>query len=247
MRKSVLKKQAQRCLEENSDFGRLRLPGGEWQIHRKRADGLLEILNDPDRFLRNSRLMKEGRSATVGAGNGLVLKRYNFRKPLSMLKDLVRPSRAASAFLKAYHLELCGIATAEVVAMASRREWIFCRRSYLLMKEVSGARHLGIWRDSKMAGIRAVAQFLGRLHEEGFRHRDLKETNLLFDDHQRLHLIDLEGLSFVGSVSPEVARADLSRLEKGLARDLTRADRRRFIHIYCRTRNLLPRKIFTLA
>jgi tRNA A-37 threonylcarbamoyl transferase component Bud32 len=93
--------------------------------------------------------------------------------------------------------------------------------------------------------IESVADLIGRLHREGFSHRDLKATNVVFDAQDQPYLIDLDGLSYVGEISEARAAADLQRLARGVEQSgkVTRRERIHFLRTYCRTRNLkeIPR------
>lgn len=173
-----------------------------------------KVLRDPESFLRDAaRPMKNGRSSTVGGASGLVLKRFNFRKPLNLLKDLFRRSPARRAFLMAYHLELAGIPPTRAVACAEERIGPFVKRGFFLTEEIVGAVELGKWRGARRAAVRPVAEPVARLRQEGFSHRNLKERNLLLDPQGRSWLIDLEGLQFERQVSPE--RAAVARVHGG--------------------------------
>ena len=82
------------------------------------------------------------------------------------------------------------------------------------MEEISGAQHLGQWRGDAHHAVRSLAALLAKLHNEGFSHRDLKETNLVFDSAGKLYVIDLDGLEFMDIVPRERALGDLERLER---------------------------------
>jgi tRNA A-37 threonylcarbamoyl transferase component Bud32 len=243
LRRERLYARSRRCLRHNRDFGPM--PGGglKWQVQFAAVTtGTRQILAAPDPFLsRLPKLLKDGRSATVGAGGGLVLKRFNFRRASRLFKDLFRSSPAFSSFRKAYHLELLGIATARPVAAAERRFCRFLLRSYFLMEEIPGAvsllERLGAGPGIEPALIESVACLIGRLHREGFSHRDLKATNIVLDAEGRPRLIDLDGLSFVGEVSRARARKDLERLARSVGERLPigRPELTRFLKIYSRT------------
>jgi tRNA A-37 threonylcarbamoyl transferase component Bud32 len=242
-RREAFAQRSARCLKNNRDFGSRRF--GRWNWHVRRAALNLAVeaaLNDPDGFLRAARALKKGRSATVGARDGLVLKRYNFKKPLNALKDLFRGSKAERSFQKAYHLDLCGIPTARVEACLTVRTLGFPTRSYLLMQEVNGAVDAGRWQGD----AQVLAALLARLHAEGFTHRDLKETNILFDGSGQPWLIDLDGLDYIGEVGPEQAAPNLRRLAIGLgqAGRLTTRNVVRFLLFYCRRTGFRPRELF---
>jgi len=247
LRLPYLAQRARRCLKHNREFAPQRHGGLRWQVRLPFVnDAVRGILAAPDAFLASrAEILKPGRSATVGKADGLVLKRYNLRKLVNLLKDLCRPSKARRAYQKAYHLELAGVPTARPLATADRRVLGLLLRSYLLMEEIAGAQHLGQRRGDARHAARAAATLVAKLHNEGFQHRDLKETNLVFDANGRLFLIDLEGLEFVGKVSQERAARDLSRLARA-AESLPQAGRGEwmvFVHAYCRARNLRPRQL----
>jgi tRNA A-37 threonylcarbamoyl transferase component Bud32 len=247
MRKRTFFIRSKRSLRTNRDFSIRRF--GEWKWNVRIAavtPDVEQILCDPDRFIESAAPLKRGRSATVTGNGRFVLKRHNFKKPHNPLKDLFRGSRARQGFRKAYHLELCGIATPRVIAAADHRAFGFPTRSFLLMEQVSGATNAGKWNGDERAGARALGQLIGRLHSEGFAHRDLKEMNLLFDAQGLPCLIDLDGLNFVGSISNTEARANLKRLAEGI-RDAQKLSRRAtivFLLHYCRTRRIRPEALF---
>jgi tRNA A-37 threonylcarbamoyl transferase component Bud32 len=247
LRQRALLRRSRRCLKSNRDFSVRRF--GTWKWNARSADlvGQVEkILEDPDGFMESARPLKRGRSSTLAAGEGLVLKRYNFKKPLNALKDLFRGSRGRRGFRKAYHLELCGVTTPRVVATADQLNWGLPTRSYVLMREVPAAIDAGKWDQDPRCAARALAALLARLHDEGFTHRDLKETNLLFDAAGVPHLIDLDGVRFVSVFTESEARTDLERLARGLAPlgKLTRANTLTFLLAYCRQRKRRARQLF---
>lgn len=222
----------------------------KWQVRLPCLNDQLEgILKDPDAFLsRQARLLKPGRSSTVGCGHGLVLKRSNLRKVRNLFIDLFRRSRSRQAFCKARHLELLDIASARPVATADRRRFGLPWRSYFVMEEIPGAVQLHSWRGDKREAIRRVATLLAKLHQEGFAHRDLWETNIVFDAQGQPYLLDLDGLRYVRQTSDRRAAANLTRLARamtellertwdtGLKPTLTRTDRLRFLKNYCECR-----------
>ena len=140
LRKQKLAARARRCLKSNRDFTRRPFGKFTWQFRRVALTPEVEaVLRDPDAFLARARVLKNGRSSTVGASQGLVLKRHNFKKPLNLLKDLGRGSRGRRDYLKGYHLELCGIPTARVLATSDHRVLGFSPRSFVLMEEIPHA------------------------------------------------------------------------------------------------------------
>lgn len=224
VRRRLWHDRSRRCLRHNREFAPLHAGGLRWWTRTPLlTEAARQILTDPDGFLaRRAKILKPGRSSTVGLADGLVLKRYNLRKPANLLKDLFRPSKARRAYRRAYHLELAGVPTARIVATADRRWLGWLLRSYVLMEAIPGAIDLG----QRLAQggppdpglIRQAAELIGCLHREGLTHRDLKETNLVLDTKGRLHLLDLDGLEFVDMVDDARAEADLERFARGVNR-----------------------------
>ena len=248
MRKKLVHSRSRRCLKTNRDFARKIFGDWSWHVRTASVNPALEtILRAPDDFLHTTaQAMKRGRSSTVGAAQGLVLKRYNFKKPHNLLKDLFRGSPARRGFRKAHHLELAGLATPRVLAAADPRVAGLPSRSYLLMEEIPAAVDAGQWAGAPRPAARALGELLARLHHEGFTHRDLKETNVLFNSAGTPHLIDLDGLEFVSEVSTAEAAANLERLARGLAAagKLTRSNLITFLLAYGRRRHVRPRVLF---
>lgn len=248
LRRRLLHERSRRCLRHNREFAPQRHGGLTWRVRLPLLTPEAgRVLADPDEFLRaRARILKPGSTTTVGVADGLVLKRFNFRKLLNLAKDLLRRSRACRAFRKSYHLELAGVPTARVVAVAERRRAGFLARSYQLMEEIPGATTL---QKFLRAGgrpnrelIREAARLVARLHDEGFTHGDLNERNLVLDAQGRLFLIDLDALEFAPRAR---AAVDLGRLARDVSKhaSVTRADREAFLRHYCRARKLrhIPR------
>jgi len=211
--------------------------GLRWQVRRwllnTRAK---EILDGPDEFLTRARVLKPSRSSAVSAQDGLVLKRYNFRKWRNLFKDLFRGSKARRCFFRAMHLELAGIPTARPLAFAEQKCCGVPLRSYMLMEEIPQATNLAEWRGDKRRAIQSLARLIARLHDAGFVHRDLKEGNILFDGSGQPFLVDLDGVRYVRRVKDGQAAADLARLTQAASGPAIRTDCARFLQAYCRMR-----------
>ena len=246
-RRLLFAQRSRRCWEQNFDFAAMELGRLRWQVRQPHAgEELQRILQDPDGYLSShARILKSGRSATVGCGDGFVLKRFNFRKLGRGIRDLVRASRAFRAFRKAYHLELAGVPTARPIAAADRRVLRWLSRCYFVMEEIHGATELAKWNGDRRLAAERAAWLLAKMHEEGFSHRDLKETNIVFNAEGEPFLLDLDGLKFFKQLPPRRAAADLERLARGIAKcaNVTFWDRVSFLRCYCKVRRLahLPR------
>jgi serine/threonine protein kinase len=204
-------KRSRRCFKRNWEFDRQ----NGWYVRKPYLnDALRTILCDPEAFLRQSKLLKQSRTSVVGAGHGVVVKQYNIRRLSRLLKDLFRPSRAVNAYHKAYHLEIAGIPTARPIAAREKRCCRLLLRSWFVMEELPNVHDLSQWTGDYKLGAQRVRELVARLHERGFSHRDLKLTNIVLDAEARPFLVDLEGVQFVGEVTPERAAADLERLAR---------------------------------
>jgi tRNA A-37 threonylcarbamoyl transferase component Bud32 len=241
-RRRLFHERSARWSRHNRDFVAVRRGGLTWQVRSAFLTQAVDrVLADPDGFLRSqAEILKPGRTSTVGRADGLVLKRFNFRKLENLLKDLFRPSRARRAFRAAYHLELLGIPTARPIAAADRRICGILARSYFLMEEVAGATDLGkLLRGGwvpELDSVKQAALLIAKLHNEGFSHRDLKESNLVLGTEGKLSILDLDGLQFLGQVTRMRALLDLDRLARGVGKfpSVTARHRRLFWRTYCR-------------
>ena len=216
-----------------------------------RADALDEMLNavlkNPDFFLDNpASQFKSSRNVTVAriprdGKTGWVLRRLNYGKPLHQLRDFFRPSRARRAFWSGLRLEQAGVATARVLAVCEVRRLGWPKRAYLLTEEIPRALTLSELLKEKILSRTALlnlADVVARLHDSGFSQRDLKATNVLFDDQLRAHLIDLDGVQYQGQVSQDRVVADLVCLARNFA-DLSQILKwrgGRFLQRYCQQR-----------
>ncbi len=223
-------------------FAKKRFGNFKWHVRLHPWNEHLEsILNDPDAFLATrARMLKNGTRSTVGCAHGLVLKRFNFKKPSTVVFDLFRSSRARRGFRTARHLELLKIATPRPIAYADVGRFGFVVRGYFVMEEVAGAAYPWQRTGDRKARIYLLAELVAKVHNEGFSHRDLKETNILFDAQDVPHLIDLDALHFVREISNKSAAVQLARLARGFARrgKISNPERLRFLKDYCRVRKI---------
>jgi len=148
-----------------------------------------------------------------------------WRQSLVVLK--ARPLRSVRAFERAGELARNALPTPEALCVLERRTPMH-REAVLVTRYVDG---LGPWEHLRKSGdpaglCRALARALARLHRAGFRHRDLKESNLLLRegaDGLEVVWTDLDGLRALGEVSPHVRARDLARLSVSFESSAARA------------------------
>ena len=239
MRKSILRK-LELLFQNRQAFKRKRIGGLTWHVRQRSWNEQLEsILKKPDEFLvTRARLLKDGTRSTVGCADGFVLKRFNFKKVSTVIFDLFRASRGKRGFRTARHLDLLKIPTSRPIAYADRRRFGFVVRSYFIMEEISGAKYL--WEKSGYSRVSDLAELIARIHDEGFSHRDLKETNIILGPSDVPYLIDLDALHYVRKIANRRAANELSRLAKGFARrvQISKRQRFQFLKCYCELRGI---------
>jgi tRNA A-37 threonylcarbamoyl transferase component Bud32 len=225
---------------KNADIQRRRYGHLDWWVRVSLlTPEAAKILEDPEAFLRVSKLFKNDRSAMIAAAHGYVVKRSNQPKPYNLIIDLFRRSRARRAFAHALRFEQLGIPTAKAIASADLRRLGMPFASYLVTEEIPSAVHLGKWEGNKSDVIVSMAKLVADLHNAGFRHGDLKETNVLFDNAGRPHLIDMDSVRHYRRLPDSGAAKDLARLWKIRFRTCryTRTDALRFLKAYCQNRH----------
>jgi len=213
-------------------------------------DELNAVLDRPDESLAAAgTVYKQSRNVSVACipsnssePRGWVLRRLNYGTRMLQLRDTFRRSRAHRALRHSAWLEQAGVPTARVVAAADDRFLRWPRRGYVLSEEIEQpitlaqllARHQPLPR----SGVAELAGLLGRLHQHGLSHRDLKASNVLFNGQGHPFLVDLDGVRRVRFAARSRAVADLARL----ARDITFGptvsvwSAVHFLQTYCRHR-----------
>ena len=225
-----------------------------WIVRETIVSPQLEaLLADPDAFLQDrslliadSPLITLAKVPPLTAGQpALVLRRLNYGLPLHRLRDVFRPTRAERAFWNGLLLEHSGVLTPRNIAVGVERFLRWPRRAYLLTDWVAGAIPLKELLASSAGKlphelVLRLADLLAALHQSGCSHRDLKSTNVLFDEQMQAYLIDLDGVRHYGKLSQDRAVADLARFAwefVGYPR-LMKWNTRRFLKRYCARRGL---------
>ena len=226
-----------------------------WKV---RTDITLEtishVLSDPEARLREPSLYFGNYSlATIArvpapspGAPSLVLRRLNYGRVRHRLKDFFRPSRAQRAFTMGLSLERAGVATPRALAAAEVRRLRWPTKAYLITEEVANARTLcalrAEFRTVPRQLILRLAELLGRMHDAGFSHRDLKHSNILIDSNLDPFLIDLDGVRRYPNLSAERAIRDLAVFGRELRSKpkMLLWSGVRFLKHYCRCRRMTP-------
>lgn len=217
LRRKKMADRSRRCLKDNREFGQQVHGGSKWWVRKLLSkDSLNQVLETPDAFCTGDSLLKDGLTCTVGQYSGYVIKRYNLKKLLNLIKDLFRSTKAKRGFQLGYHLELVGVATPRVIAAAEYRFLGFALRSYFIMEKIEGSIELAEVNKSGSSLAKHLGNLIGKMHYEGFSHRDLKTSNILVDTSSRPLLIDLDGLKYEKKVPIRIIKKNLNRLIRDL-------------------------------
>ncbi|MBK6677639.1 MAG: hypothetical protein IPG52_12760 [Rhodocyclaceae bacterium] len=196
---------------------------------RDEADFLAPIVADPDRWLATGISLKQGNTATLALieheGRKLVVKRYNIKGPGHALSRCWRRSRAWHSWLAGHRLRFLGIATPRPLALIERRFGPLRGRAWLIVEHCAGPSLAE--RPPAAAQPKPVVDLFARLAAARVSHGDMKATNLLWNDDDRISLIDLDAMrQHRGAASYRRAwRKDRERLLRNWPADpdLTRA------------------------
>lgn len=197
-RRNFLKKIGRDCtyFSAQGDSGELRA------VYRQESELLQPLLSEPDQFIAKGEIIKAGGSSTVArvrlTGRELVVKRYNIKGLLHLLRRCLRPSRAWHSWREAHRLIFAGIATAPPLAMVERRTCWLRGRAYLVTESLAGENILvrfapyvdGVPPPEELA---ALEELFAALRRERISHGDLKGTNLIWHEGSWA-LIDLDAM-----------------------------------------------------
>ena len=186
---------ANRC-EQGSNFFYIY----DRSIHSPELD---RFIADPDSFITEEQLLKDGNSSTVAMvkinERNYVLKRYNIKSFWHGISRAFRPSRAHHSWRNASVLEMLGVATAHpFLYLEERVFWFFRKRAYFLCAyieeldlgtawekqqlEVSENEIVGLFRDL----FKIMADYR-------ISHGDMKATNFMLQD-KELYVLDLDSM-----------------------------------------------------
>lgn len=176
-----------------------------YACERSRAGPELEaFFGDPDGVMRQGEMLKDGNSATVVKvtldGRPVVIKRYNIKGPVHLLRRFWRPSRAWISWGNAHRLQLMGIKTPPPVAFLERRLGPWRGRAYYLCDFVAGEELFGAFqrRHPSAAELQALRNYFALAADGHLVHGDMKATNLFVAD-ESVWLLDLDAMREIAS------------------------------------------------
>lgn len=168
---------------------------------------------------------------TLGTGCGNVVVRHAMRGGLlgKTGSDLFfPPTRGLRELVNSLRLKLAGIPTPDVVAIVSYPAGPVMRRSDVATREIPESHDLSVVLREVDAGehrnscLEATGKLLGSLARAGAHHPDLNARNVLiaWDNNTGAHafVLDVDRIRFHVPGDPMVSNANLSRLERSLAK-----------------------------
>jgi len=257
-----------RCWSRNKYFNVHQRPGIRAIASRDLDMSSIDaILADPEGPIRREGavVLKESRTALVaeatmlvkGRPTAVIYKRFNPKKPLEWLLNLLRPSRAGRAWQAGQHLKSRGLPTPQNLAYVVKTgrgpigRWL-TREAYLVTIKAEPSITLGDYardglpmtdpgeRRARIVRLTvALARLLRVLHERSISDRDLKAANILIvgdpaAEDLELSLIDLVGVQLLHPLPEGRRLQNLARLQLSLAGvpGRTRTDSLRFLRAY---------------
>ncbi len=260
----IVRRRDKRAWTDNRDFYRLNVVDGTAHAVRELPRTMVEqLLKSPEKFwqanvdrpvkLSHGSLVVEAELPLVDRSLPVAVKRLRPKTWWKALSLYLRRGRAPEAWYRGHALLARGIPTARPLVVYEPRSGRLQRDGYLLTEWLVGAQdvHLYGWelarrgaderRRRTRQSAEALGRTVGRLHDQGFAHRDLKGNNLLLRERRdgvEPFLIDLDGLRQMPRVSFRAACRNLTRLAVSIEMHpwISRTDRLRFLRAYLRQR-----------
>ncbi len=189
-------------------------------------------------------------------GGFMFMKRYKQTPVLRQIRNWIsHKNRALTADydrLSSEELSAAGINTPKTIAYGGRWKGVFEDCSFYICREIEDADSLerklpdcftnekkGELVNEKKQFICALAEFVKKFHDTGFRHRDLYLAHIFYGSNGKFHLIDLHRCFRPGFLSKRFLVKDIAQLfYSAPGKYVSNCDRMRFIRSYFRTNKL---------
>ncbi len=158
-------------------------------------------LNTPEALFKKAEILKTDATTTVAKilvdEQTLLLKRYNARHLLKIMKRRFGESRAARNWYQAWRLHHLQILTPRPLAKIEVLYWGVIRESYILMEYLAGGEDLSKFLQKYPAALpkmlRQIKNIFTSLAASYTAHGDMKATNLWVVK-EKIYLLDLDGM-----------------------------------------------------
>jgi len=174
-------------------------------ICRRQAQGeiLTRLLDDPDAFMRDGELLKDGNTSTVVRiqtdGCDWVVKRYNIKNPWHALQRCFRSTRAWVSWGNAQRLTVSGVSTPRSIAVVEKRIGPLRSTGYYVCDFVDGANAEAFFQDDAVEApvkeqvTENFAHLFALFYKLNICHGDCKATNFLLKDNEPW-VLDLDAM-----------------------------------------------------
>ncbi|NIT57668.1 MAG: hypothetical protein GWN00_15990 [Aliifodinibius sp.] len=164
----------------------------------------VDFLNNPDSAIEKATILKKGNSSTVALveiiGRQFVVKRYNIKNHIKLLRRQFPPSRAQRSWLYAHLLGFHNISTPKPIAMLEKRLGPLRSTGYFITEYIKAhdiLRSLELAKDEPKAQYEILvrfAQIVKKLADHNISHGDFKATNFL-DAPPTVSIVDLDAMT----------------------------------------------------
>lgn len=198
----------------------------EWVCCRKAyAMGLDRFISDPDSFIRQGKILKNGNTATVARieieGTAYAVKRYNIKNVRHFFRRFLRNTRARISWRNAHLLTFLGIRTPGPVMFMEERFGPVRSRAFFVTEYISAPDVLSLVRADSCGRVDLAAlcekfsALFRKLADARVSHGDFKATNFILQDGE-ICLLDLDSMKRhrVQWFFRKAFRRDLARFQK---------------------------------
>ena len=238
-----------------NSFEKIHMYGWQvWLCRNFSQGGTTDLVNDTDG--RRSDFLKVPSSSFANVFkcrlsfkdtiHNVYLKQYLYRSWLDFVKHLFRNSRGMRDFRASLMLQRNGFNTPDIIAIGEKRLGPCCMKTFLITGELTGAKpihqiiaHLGRGPSERGQAERkkfifSFGQTVGRMHNSGIFHGDLRLGNILAKKNEngwQFFFIDNERTRKYSRIPSRLRRKNLVQLNM-IGNSVAEGDRLRFFASY---------------